>query len=409
LKARQQRLEREQKERAEESKRRAERHRAIAERQRKRQEELEEEKRLRRIEELAAAEKVAQEREELISRNNGVFLETRLRAVATDEELLTGKGIKRAADKIVLPASVGEELMSMDAPKNGAMMFELRTPSGSVTHAGVLEFTAPAGTALLPPKVIRSLWGREAAQPVGTVQVRYKVLEKGTFARLQPATTAFQADCAGEVKEVLERALLRHSCLTEGDWIQVWSAGKAYDLRVESLEPSGAVSIIETDVEAEVAPSMENEAEVAAAEEAARRRVDAEAEAERQRQAAEEAEAAQRAAREQEAEKVRQETEAALPAEPSPSEAEPSLLTNCLVRLPNGARSSRRFRLADDAALLFRWVDSLSGTGLAPGKYRLVALHPRRVLEPGSAPGRDLRAAGLASGQEALFAEPEDT
>uniref|UniRef100_A0A061QRR2 Ubiquitin fusion degradaton n=1 Tax=Tetraselmis sp. GSL018 TaxID=582737 RepID=A0A061QRR2_9CHLO len=165
LKARQQRLEREQKERAEESKRRAERHRAIAERQRKRQEELEEEKRLRRIEELAAAEKVAQEREELISRNNGVFLETRLRAVATDEELLTGKGIKRAADKIVLPASVGEELMSMDAPKNGAMMFELRTPSGSVTHAGVLEFTAPAGTALLPPKVIRSLWGREARSP----------------------------------------------------------------------------------------------------------------------------------------------------------------------------------------------------------------------------------------------------
>jgi hypothetical protein len=56
---------------------------------------------------------------------------------------------------------MGDDLMGMDAPKNGAMLFELTTPSGRATHAGVLEFTAPEGCVQLPRKVIRSLWGRQ--------------------------------------------------------------------------------------------------------------------------------------------------------------------------------------------------------------------------------------------------------
>jgi ubiquitin fusion degradation protein 1 len=97
----------------------------------------------------------------------------------------------------------------------------------------------------------------------------------------------------------LERALLQHSCLTEGDWLEVGSAGQLYDLQVASLQPERAVSILETDVEAEIAPSLENEAEVAAAEEAARRKVDAEVQAELERKA-EEALAAAKEAKEQE-------------------------------------------------------------------------------------------------------------
>lgn len=78
---------------------------------------------------------------------------------------------------------------------------------------------------------------------------------------------------------------------------QVVSAGKTYDMKVDALKPEGAVSVLDTDVEAEVAQSMENEAEVAAAEEAARQKLEAEAEEDLQRQA----EATWKAAREQEA------------------------------------------------------------------------------------------------------------
>ena len=51
--------------------------------------------------------------------------------------------------------------MNQGASKNGGLLFELKTPSGRATHAGLLEFTAPEGTVALPKKVIRSLWGPE--------------------------------------------------------------------------------------------------------------------------------------------------------------------------------------------------------------------------------------------------------
>ena len=53
---------------------------------------------------------------------------------------------------MALPAAVGALLMSQDAPRNGAMFFELSSLGGR-THAGVLDFSAPPGTLVLPPKV----------------------------------------------------------------------------------------------------------------------------------------------------------------------------------------------------------------------------------------------------------------
>jgi len=403
LKARQARLEREQARRAEEARRKAERQRAAAERAAERKAAFEEEQRARRLAVLAAEEQAREAREALISSNNGVFVEATLRALPADEDAMKAKGIRRAADKITLPASMGADLMRMDAPKNGAMLFELATPSGRASHAGVLDFTGPEGAVLLPRKVVRSLWGREATEPVGSVRVRYVVLEKGTFARFQPASVAFQADCGGEVKEILERALLQHTCLTEGDWLEVWSANKMYDLQVESLEPDRAVSILETDVEAEIAPSIENEAEVAAAEEAARRRLDAEAAAALEAAAAEAMKAARAAAEEERRQAARREKAESLPSELDAATcAEP--ITTCMARLPGGARAKRSFALSMPAAVLFDWVDSLEGSGVQPGAYRLAAQHPRRVLSPGCE--GDIAAAGLMAGQELLAIEP---
>ena len=58
---------------------------------------------------------------------------------------------------MLLPPSAGAELMRQDAPKNGAQLFELRTASGHVTHAGVLDFTAAEGSVAVPPHVLRNL------------------------------------------------------------------------------------------------------------------------------------------------------------------------------------------------------------------------------------------------------------
>ncbi len=57
--------------------------------------------------------------------------------------------------QILLPPAAGRLLMDQDAPKNGAMFFELGSLGGR-THAGVLDFTAPAGTVVLPRKARRA-------------------------------------------------------------------------------------------------------------------------------------------------------------------------------------------------------------------------------------------------------------
>ena len=57
--------------------------------------------------------------------------------------------------QILLPPLAGRSLMDQDAPKNGAMFFELSSLGGR-THAGVLEFTAPAGTVIIPRKACRA-------------------------------------------------------------------------------------------------------------------------------------------------------------------------------------------------------------------------------------------------------------
>ncbi len=75
--------------------------------------------------------------------------------------------------------------MQQDAPKNGPMLFELRTVSGSVTHVGALDFSMPEGSIALPRKVVDCLWGR-GQQPQGHITVTYKFLEKGTFVRWVP-------------------------------------------------------------------------------------------------------------------------------------------------------------------------------------------------------------------------------
>ncbi|KAK9824172.1 hypothetical protein WJX72_008287 [[Myrmecia] bisecta] len=395
-------LQKEQKERAEKARQKAEKERLLQERVRQRKEAHEEENRQRRIAEEAVKEAERLRHEEDIARNKGVWWSAQLAAVPADEDAARLLGIRRGTDKVLLPKSASNDLIAQDVYKNGAMFFEIATPSGRATHVGALDFTAAEGTVALPRHVVRNLWGPDgAAECSGSVKVTYRKLAKGTYARFQPRTADFQKEVAESVEAVLEAALATHCALTEGDWIRVPFGGKDYDLRVQKLKPEPQVSVIDTDMEAEVEPSVETEerirAEEAAAEERAAELRAAEAAAARKAREAEELEQELRA----EQQRLRAEKEALLPPEPSTSSPEPT--TMCLVRLPDGSRLSRRFLQAEPLQTVFDFVDARGGGGAPIGGYRLVTQFPRRVFVGES--GLTLAQAGLNSGQEVLLLE----
>ncbi|GLC63546.1 hypothetical protein PLESTF_000047900 [Pleodorina starrii] len=473
LNTRAQRLVAEQKARAEKERQRIEKERLLAERQRKREQEREEEARRKRLEQLAAEERAREAEFEERERNKGVFLRVELQALPADEGVALAKGVKRSKDKLILPPSVGASLLSQDASKNGAMLFQLSLPgtgtgtgtaaasvvgaasggpsspslphpqqspaaaeaasiaSGSGrTHAGVLEFTAPEGTVLLPRKVVQSLYGSLDAQPHGTVVVSYRRLDKGSYVRLQPMCHGFHEAMGEGLREALEAELMGHSTLTEGDWLTVVRDGREWPLRVQELQPSHAVSVLDTELAADVVPSLEAEeylrrweeeqrqqqarlaqlaaerAEREAAEAAERAAAEAAAAAERAQREAAEAAAAEAAAAAAAA--ARERLAAALPPEPEPASSSSSSdsIVTCAFSMPDGTRISRRFAADAPVQALFDFVDSRGAGGWERGSYALVTRMPRRVVGPeAAAGGRTLREVGLAAGMEAFLLE----
>ena len=81
-----------------------------------------------------------------------------------------------------------------------------------------------------------------------------RLLPPGEYARFQPLSRTFHTAVGDHMKPVLEQCLLTHCTLTEGDVIQV-AVGEpcdVYDLKVLELRPATAVSIMDTDMEADV-------------------------------------------------------------------------------------------------------------------------------------------------------------
>jgi hypothetical protein len=184
------------------------------------------------------------------------------------------------------------------------MYFELRAaPSGPVTHAAALEFTAAEGTIGLPPLLASRLaatpllpsqptitpadshkleqphatqqttvvqptplpWATATAaagnnmgqaaddvlgysDALGRVDVRYVRMAKGVFARLQPVAHRFHKEVE-DMRGVLEAELMLHSTLTEGDRLTVRHEGVSHELVVLQLQPHKCVSVIDTDME----------------------------------------------------------------------------------------------------------------------------------------------------------------
>ena len=173
-----------------------------------------------------------------------------------------------AGDKVVLPPSLLERLLRISASLQTMvepMLFKLSRPQvdGSTgagngfrdsKHVGVLEFNAPEGVAVVPTWIANSLG--LTPDEGQKVCVERKTLPKGTFAKLQPLTTAF-AERIEHPKEALEQFLSSHfATLSKGDIIRLDTGVEVFELQVLETKPSDdGVLIIDTDLEVDFAPA----------------------------------------------------------------------------------------------------------------------------------------------------------
>ena len=412
-------LERESAERARRERQERQRERRARERAEAVRREREEAGRRARVAAAEAREAAELERQRLLHAAGGLAWSAELQAVPLDPGPSLARGLKRVADKVVLPQSVGRHLVARGAMERGNLSFELRAASGAATHAGPLEFTGEEGFVALPEKVARCLAGERAlrggAFDYGKVQVSYRALGKATKAKFQPVRSSFAADL-GDLRLALEEELMKHCCLSAGD---VFRMQGQHDVVVVELEPADACSVVDTELEVDLLPSVEAEV----AEQRARERAEAnakvaaelqrlQAEAERREAAHQQAlanavvlcddddgaaaaptTAGDRARAEAEAEaaaeaerarerrrRIREEKAAALPPEPAAS-AGPTV--TFMVRLPAGGSHSRRFRLDAPVRQLYDFVDSVADEATPePGGYKLRRPgFPPQVLE----------------------------
>lgn len=258
LRAAKEKLEREQRLRKEQARARSERERKAKEEASKHREALETVQRLRRIEEAEAAAAASQQEENDLFAGDGVRFNSVVRAT-----LSSGVG-----DKISLPPSAFQHLSAEGALEKGPMFFEITLVSKAsaettfglegaiekrITHAGVLQFTAPEGFAELPLHVWHNAGlaeGMVSSSEASLVRIRYVRLPKGVYAKLQSETADF-ADVPNH-RAVLETKLRQHATLSEGDMLTVQHGGIDYSLRVLELRPASNVSVLETDIEVDV-------------------------------------------------------------------------------------------------------------------------------------------------------------
>mmetsp|Transcript_22061 Transcript_22061/g.31012 ORF Transcript_22061/g.31012 Transcript_22061/m.31012 type:complete len:446 (+) Transcript_22061:170-1507(+) len=143
-------------------------------------------------------------------------------------------------DKILLPPSAFDTLarLNVDYP----MLFRLQSSEkGTMTHCGVLEFTAEEGSCYIPFWMMQNLLVEEGS----VITVANVSLPKATFVKLRPQHTDF-LDIANP-RAVLEHALRNFSCVTKGDVVCLPHNGRNYHFELKEVKPSDAACIIETD------------------------------------------------------------------------------------------------------------------------------------------------------------------
>jgi ubiquitin fusion degradation protein 1 len=122
------------------------------------------------------------------------------------------------------------------------MLFQLQSPDkGTLTHCGVLEFTAEEGSCVVPFWMMQNLLIEEGA----ILTVTNVSLPKASFVKFQAQHVDFLE--ISNPRAVLEHALRNFSCITKGDVICVPYNSKNYHFEIKEVKPQDAACIIETD------------------------------------------------------------------------------------------------------------------------------------------------------------------
>lgn len=165
-------------------------------------------------------------------------------------------------DKIILPPSALDKLARMNVEY--PMLFEIMNPNVEKrTHCGVLEFSAEEGFCYLPLWMMENLFVSKILgiiliyrflsyfpSPLQLeegqfITVKNVSLPKATFVKFQAQSCDFLE--VANPRALLEVALRKYTCLTEGDMICIPHKNIKFYLEVRDVQPNGAASIIETD------------------------------------------------------------------------------------------------------------------------------------------------------------------
>lgn len=230
--------------------------------------------------------------------------------------LPTGQTVPLRGDKIILPPSTLEQLLSastvtvpsVDQPQTSSfdsynpysyaaerqaraqlvetrqelphpLTFRLVNPvSGRVCYAGIREFSTEEGFVGLSPFLRASLGfddsyamatpktlpnGSNASQmpnqPEAKLTVHFEALPKATYVRLRPLEAGYDPE---DWKALLEKHLRENfTTLTNGEILTVTSGREEFRFLVDDLRPNDkAVTLVDTDLEVDIEPLNEDQA-----------------------------------------------------------------------------------------------------------------------------------------------------
>ncbi|KAL1836323.1 hypothetical protein VTJ49DRAFT_5307 [Mycothermus thermophilus] len=184
-------------------------------------------------------------------------------------------------DKILLPPSALQELLNLSAADMlpHPLMFQLvNQTNGNVAYAGIREFSADEHDIVLSSHLREALGIQESdllAAPLEKVgdeevpsemldapriEVRFKQLPRGTYARLRPLEAGYDPD---DWRPLLERQLRSHfTTLTKGSTLKIQGGkGEEFRLLVDKFEPDGdGICVVDTDLEVDIEPLDEEQA-----------------------------------------------------------------------------------------------------------------------------------------------------
>ncbi|CAE7606035.1 ufd1 [Symbiodinium natans] len=310
-----------------------------------------------------------------------------------------------ATDKIGLPFAYANDIYQraeLGAELVLPMVFELKTLLGRKTHCAIFEFIdgLPENHVLIPKWVMEDL----AIDEREPLRVRGVSLDLVTAVKVQPHSVDFyQAvrDSGRDVRELLTESLSRFSTLTEDTAVPIEVSGRLYEVQVNTVEPHGAVRIIDMDVqhhfefkvEFEPAPDLEDEAATKEFQDRALQSL----KLRRERSAAgrQEIEDRRREARQKRYEDLVSSASAKATSESSDGTVEIGL------RMPDGSQLKGKFHEgAPVACLMLAALESSWAKAALPWGVYLRMAFPKKVLTSDDVIGKDFHRSTLSVQEE---------